>query len=282
MQTETPVVLVTGAAQRIGAAIATKFHHMNYRVIVHYRHSAAAARQLADAFNAQRPQSAALLQADLTIADEVTRLSTQAVPCGGRLDVLVNNASSFYPTPFGAVEQSHWDDLVGSNLRGAFFLSQGCAAALRQQQGAIINLIGTHADKPLMQHSVYSIAKAGVLHLTRVAAMQLAGTGIRVNSISPGAVATPIFSVGTEMSNEQAMQSMAIIEAELAKIVPVKRAGSSEDIAAAAVYLASDESAYVTAQDLAVDGGLIAGYTMEEMFQKFGGLHKALSEKLKS
>ena len=147
--------------------------------------------------------------------------------------------------------------------------------------GSIINNASTAGHRTGHGPVLYSIAKAGVLHLTRVAAMQLAGTGIRVNSISPGAVATPIFSVGTALTQEQAMDSMAIIEAELARVVPVGRAGSSDDIAAAAVYLASDESAYVTAQDLAVDGGLIAGYTMAEMFQKFGGLHKALSEKIK-
>lgn len=202
----------------------------------------------------------------------------------GGLDCLFNNAGAVtHQARVEKVTRAEFDYEMAALLGSALFGIKHAVPHMKKRGGgSIINNASTAGHRTGHGPILYSIAKAGVLHLTRVAAMQLAGTGIRVNSISPGAVATPIFSVGTEMSQEQAMQSMAIIEAELARIVPVKRAGNSQDIASAAVYLASDESAYVTAQDLAVDGGLIAGYTMEEMFQKFGSLHKALSEKLKS
>ncbi len=164
---ENKVVLITGAAKRIGAGIARTFHRQGYDVIVHFNHSAEDAERLITELNHERNMSAVALQADLTDPSQVKALAASVCSQFGRLDVLVNNASAFYPSAYGEVSAQQWDELVNSNLRGAFFLTQDLSEELRKRHGAIVNLVDTHADKPLLHHSVYSIAKAGVKAMTR-------------------------------------------------------------------------------------------------------------------
>ncbi len=272
------VALITGATSGMGAVTARRFLAEGAKVVITGR-----SRQRGEKLAKEMGAPARFVAMEASDEASIKAAIDFAAAEFGGLDCLFNNAGAVtHQARIDKVTKAEFDYETSALLGSALFGIKHAIPHLKKRGGgSIINNASTAGHRTGHGPVLYSIAKAGVLHLTRVAAMQLAGTGIRVNSISPGAVATPIFSVGTEMSNEQAMQSMAIIEAELAKIVPVKRAGNSEDVAAAAVYLASDDSAYVTAQDLAVDGGLIAGYTMEEMFQKFGGLHKALSGKLK-
>lgn len=247
MTVDTPVVLVTGAAQRIGAAIALKFHHNNYRVLVHYRHSANNAQRLVDACNSGRPDSATALQADFCKPERVSRLAQDALALYGRVDVLINNASSYYPTPFGETTQQAWDDLVDSNLRAAFFLAQALAPELRQRCGAIVNLVDSHIDKPLLHHSVYSIAKAGVAAMTKSLAHELAPM-VRVNGVAPGAILWP-----TALADDSAPDVQARREKILAQI-PLGQLGSPELIADAVYFLAA-EASYMTGTILRVDGG---------------------------
>lgn len=273
------VAVITGATSGMGAVTARRFIAEGAKVVITGR-----SKERGEKLAKELGGNACFARMEASDEQSIRAAIDFAAAEFGGLDCLFNNAGAVtHQARIDKVTKAEFDyemsALLGSTLFG---IKHAIPHMKKRGGGSIINNASTAGHRTGHGPALYSIAKAGVLHLTRVAAMQLAGTGIRVNSISPGAVATPIFSVGTEMSQEQAMQSISIIEAELAKIVPVKRAGDPEDVAAAAVYLASDESAYVTAQDLAVDGGLIAGYTMEEMFQKFGGLHKALSEKLKS
>lgn len=247
MQTEAPVVLVTGAAQRIGAAIARKFHHNNYRVIVHYRNSEAAAQSLVSACNAQRPNSAACLQADFTHSDKVVELAANALQLFGRIDVLINNASSFYPTPIGSITQQSWDDLLDSNLRFAFFLSQTLAGELEQRRGAIVNLLDTHIDKPLLQHSVYSMAKAGMKAMTQSLALELA-PAVRVNAVAPGAILWP-----TALADD-ADATVINQRDKILQQIPLGHIGNPQQIADAVYFLAA-EASYVTGSVLRVDGG---------------------------
>lgn len=273
------VALITGATSGMGAVTAQRFVAEGAKVVITGR-----SRPRGEKLAREMGVNARFTPMEASDDSSIKAAIDFAVAEFGGLDCLFNNAGAVtHQARVEKVTRAEFDYEMAALLGSALFGIKHAVPQMKKRGGgSIINNASTAGHRTGHGPILYSIAKAGVLHLTRVAAMQLAGTGIRVNSISPGAVATPIFSVGTDMSQEQAMQSMAIIEAELARIVPVKRAGNSQDIASAAVYLASDESAYVTAQDLAVDGGLIAGYTMEEMFQKFGGLHKALSEKLKS
>ncbi len=234
------VVLITGAARRIGADIARAFHARDFDVLIHYRHSADDARGLADELNAQRAGSVELLQAELTNPDQVRRLADEALACRGRLDVLVNNASSFYPTPFGETDDEDWDQLLGSNLRAPFILTQALAPALTETKGAIVNLVDVYAEKPLWQHSLYCIAKAGLASLTRSSAREL-GPAVRVNGVAPGPILWP--------EQEQGMDMQAITDA-----TALKRSGEPDDVAGAVVWLALD-APFVTGQILAVDGG---------------------------
>lgn len=240
-------MLVTGAAQRIGAAIAHKFHHNNYRVIVHYRQSADNAQALVDACNAARPNSAAALQADFCKPEQVTRLAHAALSLYGHVDVLINNASSYYPTPFGETTQQAWDDLIDSNLRASFFLAQALAPELQQRRGAIVNLVDSHIDKPLLQHSVYSIAKAGLAAMTRSLALELAPM-VRVNGVAPGAILWP--TALADDTDGDVMKKRANILAQ----IPLGQLGSPALIADAVYFLAVDAS-YVTGTILRVDGG---------------------------
>lgn len=240
------VALITGAARRIGATIATTLHRNGANIAVHYRKSSADAEALVDRLNAERPDSAALFQADLNDTEALPSLVEKVIAWHGTLDVLVNNASSFYPTPPGEVTQAQWDDLVGSNLKAPLFLSQAALPALRETRGAIINLIDVHAQRPLRNHAVYGSAKAGLAMLTRSLAKDLAPE-IRVNGVSPGAILWP------ENGMDDATRESIL------KQIPLARAGQPEDIAGCVLYLVKDAT-YVTGQIIAVDGGRSIGW----------------------
>ncbi len=243
---EGKVVLVTGAARRIGAAIARRLHGVGAKVAVHYRGSAKQAEQLAEEFNKGRADSAITLQADLLETEALPDLVAEVVDWGGRLDVLVNNASTFYPTPIGEITELHWYDLVGSNLKAPLFLSQAAAPELKKRGGVIINLVDIHAQRPLKNHPVYGSAKAGLAMLTRALAKDLA-PHVRVNGVSPGAILWP----------EDGMSDA--VKQSIINQVPLERPGNPDDIAGAVLYLVRD-AGYVTGQILAVDGGRSIGW----------------------
>ena len=243
---EGKVVLITGAARRIGAAIATRLHNSGADVAVHYRGSADAAAELAYKLNAQRPGSAALFEADLVDIAGLPALVDEITAWRGRLDVLVNNASSFYPTPPGEITEAHWDDLIGINLKAPLFLSQAALPELRKSGGTIINIVDIHAQRPLRNHTIYGSAKAGLAMLTRSLAKDLA-PDVRVNGVSPGAILWP------EDEMRDATKD-AILEQ-----IPLARAGDPDDVAACVLYLARDAT-YVTGQIIAVDGGRSIGW----------------------
>ena len=234
-------VLVTGGARRIGAAIARTLHAQGANVVIHCHRSGVAARELAAVLNGMRPGSAVVTAADLLDCDSFAPLVEAATLAFGRLDILVNNASSFYPTPVGEITLAQWDDLMGTNLRAPLFLSQAAAQQLRLHQGLIVNIVDIHAGAPLKRHPVYCAAKAGLAMLTRSLAREL-GPQVRVNGVAPGPVLWP----------EGEMP--AALRDDIISRTALKRPGSPEDIAKAVLYLAKD-APYVTGQILAVDGG---------------------------
>jgi len=234
-------VLVTGGAKRLGAAIARRFHAAGATLVVHYHRSRPAAESLVAELNAARPGSAIAACADLNDVACLPGLVATALDRYGRLDVLVNNASTFYPTPVGTITAAQFDDLVGTNLRAPLFLSQAAATALRSSQGLILNLVDIHGRRPLKEHPVYSAAKAGLVMLTKSLAREL-GPDVRVNGIAPGPVLWP------ERELDQGLKDEIIARTAL------KRSGSPEDIARTALYLAT-EAPYVTGQVITVDGG---------------------------
>ena len=235
------IILVTGAARRIGAAIVTCLHENGARVAIHYRGSADDAESLAGKLNTIRKDSAATFQADLLDTASLPSLIDAVLQWGGSLDGLVNNASSFYPTPVGSITEEHWNELVGSNLKAPIFLSQAAAEHLRSSGGAIVNIVDIHADRPLRDHAVYGSAKAGLAMLTRSLAKDLAPE-IRVNGVSPGAILWP------ENGMTEAVQKNILDQ------IPLQRAGSPGDIATCVLYLLRDAT-YVTGQIIPVDGG---------------------------
>jgi len=239
----TPVALITGSARRIGATLARDLHNAGFNLVLHYRQSHSEAQALARVFNQLRPNSVITLQADLNNTEALTLLAHQASSQWQRLDVLVNNASGFYPTPVGDVTPSMWDDLMGSNLKAPFFLAQALVKPLKRHNGCIINIADIYADRPLKEHPVYSIAKAGNVMLTKTLARELA-PDIRVNGIAPGAILWP--------ENADASDS-GYIESILHKI-PLQRRGHADDIARTALFLIQD-APYITGQIIAVDGG---------------------------
>lgn len=241
MNQDQPVVMITGAAHRVGAEMAQLLHAAGFRVIIHYRRSANAAEALAHKLNEQRTGSSVCLQADLLDMDSLSELAQKAQECWGRLDALINNASSFYPTPLGESDQAQWDDLMGSNLRAPYFLSQACWPFLQQAQGAIVNIVDIHADRPLKGHPIYSMAKAGLAMMTKSLAREMAPE-VRVNGVAPGAILWP----------EQGLENFQ--KQEILDRVALKRKGSPHDIARAVRYLLVDAD-YVTGQIIAVDGG---------------------------
>jgi pteridine reductase len=236
-------VLVTGAARRIGAAIARALHAAGAHVVVHCHRSRAEAERLAAGFNAQRPGSCAVVQGDLLDVPGLARIVDEAAGAFGRLDALVNNASSFYATPFGAIGERQWDDLIGSNLRAPLFLAQAAAARLRESKGSIVNVVDIHAERPLKDFVVYSIAKAGLAGLTRSLALEL-GPDVRVNGVSPGAIVWPDGGAHFDATEKERITAQT----------PLARIGSPEDVAGAVKYLLFD-APFVTGQILAVDGG---------------------------
>lgn len=239
------VALVTGSARRIGAAIASALHGAGARVAVHYRSSATEAAALVQSLNKTRAGSAIGAQCDLHDLGALQALVDSVVGSFGRLDILVNNASSFYATPVGEITAAQWDDLVGTNLRAPLFLSQAAAPQLRKNGGLIINMLDIHAQRPLRRHPAYCAAKAGLAMLTRSLARELAPE-VRVNGIAPGPVLWP------EGGLDAALQEKIIQRTAL------KRRGSPADVARAALFFAC-EAPYVTGQILAVDGGRSLG-----------------------
>jgi pteridine reductase len=234
-------VLVTGAARRLGAVIARHLHVAGASVVVHHHRSTEQAAALVAECNRLRAGSALAVAADLTDLAALPRLVAATLERFGRLDVLVNNASSFYATPVGSITTAQFDDLIGTNLRAPLFLSQAAAPALRETRGLILNIVDIHGQRPLKAHPVYSAAKAGLVMLTRSLAREL-GPEIRVNGIAPGPVLWP----------EHGMD--ADLQREIVGKTALRRAGSPEDVARAALFFAS-EAPYVTGQILAVDGG---------------------------
>ena len=241
-----PVVLVTGAARRVGAEIARTLHAAGARLAIHCRHSRAEAEDLAARLNGTRPESAAVFNADLLDDAALPALVAAVLGRFGRLDALVNNASSFYATKVGAVDTAIWDDLVGSNLKAPFFLAQAAASQLDASGGCIVNITDIHAERPLRGYAVYCAAKAGLLGLTRALAQEL-GPRVRVNAVAPGAIEWP---QGTD--DFPPAERAAIIEHSL-----LKRVGAPTDIARTVKFLIFD-APYVTGQVINVDGGRTA------------------------
>ena len=240
VQSSPRVALITGSARRVGASLAKEFHKHGYNILIHYHQSATDALQLTEELNSLRANSAHALHADLSDMNEVESLADAAQSIWGQIDLLINNASAFFPTPVEQSSQSQWDELINSKLRAPYFLSSALANNLKKQNGCIINMIDIHAQRGLPAHPIYSIAKAGLQMMTMSLAKELA-PHVRVNGISPGAILWP----EAELSQEQ---KDMIIEKTL-----LKRCGSAEDLAQAALFLA--EAPYITGQILAVDGG---------------------------
>lgn len=238
---EFKTALVTGAAARIGAAIAENLHQRRCDVIVHYNSNRQAAQLLVDRLNAERKGSASVANADLSSEKGVADLAQQVQSRCDRLDVLVNNASRFYSTPTAQTQLWQWDDLLNSNLKGPYFLVQALLSELRHAKGSVINLIDVHAERPMHDHAVYCISKAGLAMMTRALAKEL-GPDIRVNGVSPGAILWP------EKVPPEEEKNLILSRTALGRL------GEPSDIAGAVAYLALD-APYVTGQILAVDGG---------------------------
>lgn len=240
------VALVTGAARRIGAAISRRLHQHGANVAIHYRESSDEANALCDEFNAARPDSAMSLRADLSDTSAFPELIDSVTEWHGQLDILINNASSFYPTELGHVSEADWDNLIGTNLKAPLFLAQAALVPLRSSRGVIVNIVDIHAQRPLRNHAVYGAAKAGLAMLTRSLAKDL-GPDIRVNGVSPGAILWP----ETELSDAAKKSILGQI--------PLGRTGEPDDIAGCVLYLVRDAT-YVTGQIIAVDGGRSIGW----------------------
>jgi len=241
MVLENKTVLVTGGARRIGASIVRQYHRSGARVFIHYRHSTDEAQQLAEELNAMRADSATAVHADLLDSNAPAKLANTLVSQAGALDVLVNNASEFFATPFGKISEHDWDQLINSNLRAPLFLCQELFPLLAESGGLILNILDIHAEKPLADHSVYCVAKAGLAMLTRSLARDLAPQ-IRVNGIAPGTILWPARGV-TETEKKAVLAQ-----------TPMGKSGKVDDIANLAVFLASGAE-YITGQIIAVDGG---------------------------
>ena len=239
---EAKLVLITGAAKRVGARIARTLHQSGANVLLHYRAAAAEAAALVADLNAERPGSACCLQADLRDTGALHGLVEAALARFGRLDALVNNASSFFPTPIGSIDEAAWDDLIGSNLKGPLFLSQAAAPQLRICRGAIVNITDIHAEWPLKNYPLYCAAKAGLLGLTRALALELAPE-VRVNAVAPGPIVWP---------DNGAFDADA--RAEIIGRTLLARIGEPADIARTVRFLLFD-APFVTGQVINVDGG---------------------------
>jgi pteridine reductase len=238
--------LITGGARRLGAVLTRALHEAGANVVLHYRTSAEAATTLARELNETRAGSVVLAQCDLLDTASLEQLARTATAAFARLDILVNNASTFYPTPMGEISARAWDDLIGTNLKAPLFLAQAAAAELHENRGLILNLVDIHGMRPLRRHPVYSVAKAGLIMLTKSLAREL-GPQVRVNAVAPGPVMWP------EAGMDEVLRKHVIDRTAL------KRGGSPEDVARAALYFACD-APFVTGQVLAVDGGRSIGW----------------------
>ncbi len=239
-------VLITGAAKRIGAACARLLHSEGCNVFLHYRSSKAEAEALCAELNQIRPASAVLMQADLLNIAELEMLAIKACQAWGGIDILINNASAFYPTLFTEVTEAQWDELLGSNLKAPFFLAKFLSATLLDNQGCIINIVDIHAERGLKDYSVYSIAKAGLVAMTKVLAKEL-GPQVRVNAVAPGAILWPDADV-SEVDKQAILQRVVL-----------NKQGDASDIAKAVWFLIANAD-YMTGQVLTVDGGRTLNY----------------------
>jgi pteridine reductase len=238
-----PVALVTGAALRIGAALARQLHRQGYRIVLHCNRSLKQAQVLADELNAARPDTASVLQADLLDTFAVQQLGQQALQCWGRMDVLINNASAFYPTPLAKLDENDWINLMRSNAKAPLFLCKALQAALTESRGCIVNIVDSTAMHGLAGFTPYAMAKAALANMTRSLAKELA-PAVRVNGISPGIILWPDYGEGlSEAEKAEAVQHTAL-----------QRTGSVDDITHAALFLIRDAT-YMTGQILRVDGG---------------------------
>ena len=233
-------VLITGAAKRIGATLARNLHEDGMNIVVHYKSSQQAAKELVDSLNGNRPESAMMVQANLLDTDCFNELVSSASELTGRLDVLVNNASTFYPTQMGHTSPKQWMDLTGTNMMAPYFLAQACQDLLKANAGCIVNITDIYAQQPLKDHPVYSASKAGLVMLTRAMAMEL-GPDIRVNAVSPGAILWP--------DNQSEDKQQEILSQTL-----LQRKGDPKDITNAVRFLI-ENAGYITGQVINVDGG---------------------------
>ena len=234
-------ILITGAAKRIGREMAKAFFDKGWDIVIHFNNSIEDAQSLADQMNAQRSNSALIIQANLDHAKDIEKLADLALLKNGRIDALINNASTFYPTPVGTFSEANWEALMGSNLKAPLFLIQAFCEELKKNNGFIINVTDINVDKALINHSIYLAAKSGLQTLTRALAKELA-PDIRVNAIAPGAILEP---PNIEWTSEQ--------KNKIINSVPMARMGTEKDIVDAAIYLS--EAEYVTGQILNIDGG---------------------------
>lgn len=236
-------VLITGGSRRIGAVMSRFMHQKNYNIIIHYLTSEEEAKTLAVSLNKIRKNSAEIIKADLNDTSQVINLAENAFHIWNQLDGLINNASRFYATPLGFVNEEKWEDLLASNLKAPFFLAQACAKYLEKTHGSIVNITDIHAQRPMKNYSVYSIAKAGLAMLTKTLARELAPT-IRVNAVAPGPIIWP--------EKENSLKETA--KQQIIDQIPLKRIGTPEEIAKAVYYLLNDAT-YSTGQTIDVDGG---------------------------
>lgn len=236
------VALITGGAQRIGGALARALHAQGMRLVIHYHSSESAAHALQAELHQIRPDSVMLVRGDLGAGERLLRnLVFETVEAFGRLDALVNNASRFFATEFGQATEAQWNEIISINLKAPFFLSQTAAPHLKKHGGSILNITDIYGDRPLINYSVYSISKAGLVMLTKALAREL-GPEVRVNGIAPGVILWP--ETGLDEMSKQRIISRT----------PLKRSGEPGDIASTAVFLIRD-AGYVTGQVIAVDGG---------------------------
>ena len=238
--------LVTGGAKRIGATIAETLHNNGFNVAIHYNSSSDSAEQLCAQFNAKKQDSSIAIGADLLDQSSLENLIPSLIEKTKRLDVLVNNASTFYPTPIEKIALEDWENLFGTNLKAPLFLSKYAAKYLRQSRGTIINIIDIHSKKPLKDHPIYGSAKSGLAMLTRSLASDLA-PNVRVNGISPGLILWPENNPSDQVKNNILQQ------------IPLKKIGTSEDIANCVLFLIED-APYITGEIIAVDGGRSMGW----------------------
>ena len=235
------VVMITGAARRVGAGLARELHHAGMRIVLHYRSSQSEATELAEELNNNKKDSVKLLQGDLKDYKNIPNLIDEAVSLFGNIDVLINNASSFYPTGVAEINEEIWEDLIGVNLKAPMYLTQSIAKHLKKVKGCIINIVDIHGDRPLKDYSVYCIAKAGLAMLTKSMARELAPE-VRINGIAPGAIMWP------EIQHYEGMHQ------EIISRTALKREGNPKDIAKTALFLIKDAD-YITGQIIVVDGG---------------------------